>query len=117
MIATLAQVSVAIIRMGIPALTPLIKDDLRLSRTEVGLLSSVVNGATGIAGIPCGKAVDRFGERRVIAYGSIATGLITIGMLWTPNLAALLPILLLTGFASATSTPAGSKAVTGWFPR
>lgn len=116
-IATLAQISVAIIRLGIPALMPLIKDELRLSRTEVGLLNSVVNGATGVAGIPCGKAVDRFGERRVIAYGSIGTGLAILGMLWAHGWTALLPVLLLTGFASAASTPAGSKAVTGWFPR
>lgn len=115
-VATLAQVSVAIIRLGIPALMPFIKEDFRLSRTEVGFLSSVMNGATGAAGIPCGKAVDRFGERRVIAYGCVATGLIIIGMLWAFNLTILLPILLLTGFASATSTPAGSKAVAGWFP-
>lgn len=115
-IATLAQMSVAIIRLGIPALMPFIKEELFLNRTEVGLLSSVVNGGTGVAGIPCGKAVDRFGERRVIGYGCIATGLIILGMLWAFSFTALLPILLLTGFASATSTPGGSKAVAGWFP-
>lgn len=114
-IATLSQISLAVIRMGIPALTPLIKEELKLSRTQVGILTSVLNVGTAAAGIPTGKAVDRLGERVIIGYGAIAGGAIIFGINWVWSFAMLLPLLLVTGFVNATSTPAGGKAVAGWF--
>ena len=114
-IATLSQVSMAVIHLGIPALIPLIQDELKLSRTEVGLLTSVLNGGVVVAAIAAGKAADRFGERLIIAYGAMACGIIVMGMNWAAGFATLFPVLLLLGLATATSTPAGSKAVAGWF--
>jgi len=38
-----------------------------------------------------------------------------MGVNWAESYFALLPILLLTGFAAGSSTPAGSRAVAGWF--
>jgi hypothetical protein len=37
-IATLSQVSMAVIHLGIPALIPLIQDELKLSRMEMGFI-------------------------------------------------------------------------------
>ncbi len=105
----------ALIHMGIPALVPLIQEDLKLSRTEVGLISSVLNGGVACAAIAAGKAADRIGERLIMAYGAMAIGLIAMGMNWTASFGALLFVLFLIGLATATSTPAGSKAVAGWF--
>lgn len=116
LVATISQVSMAVIHLGIPALIPLIQEELILSRTEVGLVSSVLNGGVVIAAIAAGKAADHFGERLIIAYGSMASGIIVVGMNWVTSFATLFPVLLLLGFATATSTPAGSKAVAGWFP-
>ncbi len=114
-IATLSQVSMAVIHLGIPALIPLIQEEFQLSRMEVGLLSSVLNGGVVAAAIAAGKAADHFGERLIIAYGAMASGFIVMGMNWAASFATLFPILLLLGLAAATSTPAGSKAVAGWF--
>ena len=114
-IATLTQVSMAVIHLGIPALIPLIQGELKLSRTEVGLLSSVLNGGVVAAAIAAGKAADRFGERLIIAYGPMAAGFIVMGMYWATSFTTLFPVLLFLGLATATSTPAGSKAVAGWF--
>ncbi|MBI1893087.1 MAG: MFS transporter [Candidatus Rokubacteria bacterium] len=108
--------SVAIIRMGIPALMPLIKEGLRLTRTEVGFVSSVLNGGAAVAGIPVGKAVDRLGERWVIAYVAMASGFFIMGVNWASTFMMLLPVLLLTGVATGSSAPAGGKAIIGWFP-
>ncbi|MBI3060551.1 MAG: MFS transporter [Deltaproteobacteria bacterium] len=114
-VATLSQISMAVIHLGIPALIPLIQEELGLTRTEVGLLSSILNGGVVVAAIAAGKAADHFGERLIIAYGAMASGLIVMGMNWTTSFATLSPVLLLLGLATATSTPAGSKAVAGWF--
>lgn len=107
----------SIIHLGIPALAPLIQEELQLTRTEVGLLSTIMNGGVVMAAIAAGKAADFLGERLIIAYGSIAGGLIIMGMNWVGSFATLFPVLLLSGLAIATSTPAGSKAVAGWFPQ
>ncbi len=105
----------SLIHLGIPALVPFIQHELRLSRTEVGFISSVLNGGVACAAIAAGKAADRIGERLIMAYGAIGIGLFAIGLNWTANYGALLFVLLLIGLAAATSTPAGSKAVVGWF--
>ncbi|MGH7847967.1 MAG: MFS transporter [Candidatus Binatia bacterium] len=114
-IVTLAQVGVAIIHLGIPALVPFIQQDLKLSRTEVGLISSVLNGAVVVAAIAAGKAVDHFGERWVIAAGAMLSGVVMMGMPWVGSFAALLGVLIFIGFATASCTPAGTKAVAAWF--
>ncbi|MBI3000793.1 MAG: MFS transporter [Deltaproteobacteria bacterium] len=107
----------SIIHLGIPALAPLIQEELQLTRTEVGFLSTIMNGSVVMVAIAAGRAADFLGERLIIAYGSIASGLIIMGMNWVGSFATLLPVLLLSGLATATSTPAGSKAVAGWFPQ
>jgi sugar phosphate permease len=116
-LATASQVSVAIIRMGFPALLPFIKDELSLSRAQVGLVSSVLNGGAAASGIPAGKASDHFGERWVIGYGAIVSGVIIIGVNWTGSFMTLLPLLFVIGFATGSAVPAGIRAVIGWFPR
>ncbi|MBI4529199.1 MAG: MFS transporter [Deltaproteobacteria bacterium] len=103
------------IRLGLPALVPFIKAELKLSRTEVGFLSSVLNLGSIAAGIPAGKAADRFGEKPLIGFAAIAAGLIVMGVNWVESYGSLVPALILTGIAAGSSTPAGSKAVAGWF--
>ena len=115
-IVTLAQVGVALIHLGVPALVPFIQEDLKLSRTEVGLVSSVLNGGVVVVAILAGKAVDYLGERWVIAAGAMLSGLVMMGIQWVGSFEAFLFILVFVGFATASCTPAGSKAVAAWFP-
>ena len=115
-LATLSQVSATMIRMGIPALMPFIKKELNFSHTEVGLISSVLNGGAAAAGIPGGIAADRWGERMVIAYGTVASGILILGINWASSLTILFLFFLLIGFATTVSVPAGGRAVAVWFP-
>jgi sugar phosphate permease len=108
-------VILAAIHLGIPAVIPLIKTELRLSLTEVGILVSLVNAGVVASAIWAGKAADRFGERLIIGYGTIAGGLIIMMVNLTAGFVSLVPLLLLLGVPMGTGTPAGSKAVTGWF--
>jgi sugar phosphate permease len=75
----------------------------------------VLNGGAAAAGIPAGKAVDRIGERLILAYGTIASGIIIMGVNAVSNLTGLLAVLLLVGFITTTTVPAGSKVVARWF--
>ena len=94
---------------------PLIQMELRLSLTEVGILASLVNAGIVASAIWAGKAADWFGERLIIGYGTIVGGLITMLVYFTTSFASLFPLLLILGIPMSTATPAGSKAVTGWF--
>lgn len=114
-VATVAQVGVAVIRLGIPALIPFIRQDLGLDRTQVGFISSILNAGSAAAGIPTGRTVDRFGERLVLGYGAICSGLVILGVSAASSFAMLLPILVATGLLTTTSVPAGGKVVARWF--
>ena len=57
------------IRLGIPALLPLIRAEFALDRAQVGMIGSVLNGGAAAAGIPagpadCGKRWDGTGHVR-----------------------------------------------------
>ncbi len=104
------------IHMGIPTVVPLIQAELGLNLTEVGVLVSMINVGVVAAVLGMGKAADRYGERRIIGYGTAACGLLVLTVHFAGGFIGLLVVFLLLGVPVATSTPAGSKAVAGWFP-
>jgi MFS family permease len=113
--ALLVQVTISIVTQGFPALVPFAKVDLGLSTAEVGLFATILNLGTMIALLPAGWAVDVLGERRVLLFGGICTGLLAIAAAFAPQFLVLLPILILVGVAAATPTPAGSTAIISAF--
>lgn len=115
-VATLSQTAMSTIHMGIPTLVPLIQEELGLTLTEVGVLVAMINVGVVAAVLGAGKAADRYGERRLIGYGTAACGLLVLTVHLAGGFAGLLVVFLLLGLPVATSTPAGSKAVAGWFP-
>ena len=104
------------IHMGIPTVVPLIQAELGLNLTEVGILVSMINVGVVAAVLGAGKAADRYGERRIIGYGTAACGLLVLAVHFANTFVGLLVVFLLLGLPVATSTPAGSKAVAVWFP-
>lgn len=116
-LATAVQAAVSMVRLGVPAVMPLLKQELALDSVQVGLTSSVLNGGAALAGIPSGRVVDRVGERLVIGYGAIACGAAVLGVLAAPSFGPMLGVLLVTGFLSAVSVPAGGVLVSRWFSR
>lgn len=115
-IATLAQTALSVVHLGVPTLVPLIQAELGLNLTEVGVLVSMSNVGVVASVLAAGRAADRFGERLVIGYGAVAGGVLAMTVPFAGSFAALLAVFLLLGAPVATGTPAGSKAVAGWFP-
>jgi len=114
-IITVAQVTLAAIHLGIPILVPLIQKELGLNLVQVGLLGSVLNGGVVLAAIGAGRAADHWGERLIIGYGTMLGGLVAIASNSVSGMYALLFLLVFIGVCTASATPAGSKAVAGWF--
>lgn len=114
--ALLVQICISTVVLGLPALVPFIQADLGLSHGQVGAFASAINLGTMLTLPLAGLAVDRFGERAVLVAGGIAVGFLAMSVgiprgFWLPLL-----LLVLVGVGAATPTPAGSKAIMGWFP-
>lgn len=112
---TIAQVAVALISQGVPTIAAFIQSDLALSRPEVGLVGTGMYIGSLPAMAAVGWAVDRFGERTVLGLGAIATGGVILAVRGVHSLLPLLGVLVLAGVGTAVATPAGAKAVMGWF--
>jgi MFS family permease len=61
--------------LALPPLVPLLREDLGASYAALGLLVTLLNVATGIAQIPAGFLVDRFGARRLLLLGLAIMGI------------------------------------------
>ena len=114
-IAVVTQVSVAVVRIGIVVLVPFIKTELNLSYAGIGFISTFLNGGAATAGIPAGKFADRVGERVILSYGTIVSGILVFGIFGLTSYTHLLIYFFLLGFITTTIVPAGGKAVVGWF--
>lgn len=115
-VTTFTQASLALISQGIGTLGPFLVTDLHLTKTQLGFVGGAVNVGMIFTSILAGRAVDLWGEKRVLVVGGLATA----GSIFLASTAnsfiTLVAFLLFTGLWSATSTPAGSKAIMTWFP-
>ena len=88
-------------------LLPLIKEDLELSFTEVGLLKSVFTGATAILQIPTGLLAETTGEFWLLVLGNVWVGLGLVGMALSSSFAVLLALSFLGGLGGGGPASAG----------
>lgn len=116
MVATVVQITIAFIPMGMGPLAPFFVQDLRLNNTQVGFIGGAVNGGQTITSLLAGRAVDLWGEKIVLIVGSVFSGISILLASRANSFFALLPLLFFSGLWVASSTPAGSKAIMAWFP-
>jgi sugar phosphate permease len=114
---TAAQASLLALLIGLPVLAPALRDELGLSLTEVGVLIAAPWVGPIATLLPWGLAADRFGERRVLAGGLGACGLLTLPLALTPRFGVFVTLLALAGAAGASVNSASGRAVMSWFPR
>ncbi|MGE0861307.1 MAG: MFS transporter [Gammaproteobacteria bacterium] len=115
-LALLAQVAASIVAQGVPTLAPFLQADLSLTRAEVGMFNSALVAGSLLAMFGAGWVVDMKGERAALVWGTTVMGLACFAVLATHGFLTALAVLFAVGIGSAFPTPAGSKAVTSWFP-
>jgi MFS family permease len=115
-VALVSQTGISVVDQGIPSLTGFIKADLGISAAAAGLAVSAFTFGRIFGAYAAGEAADRVGERRVLIFGSLATGAL-VGTAAALPLPGLFALLVLGGVASAASTPAGGRLVLVSFPR
>ena len=103
--------------LGMPAIAPLIRDNLGLSMTQAGSFLSAYYVGAALMSLPAGWMADRWGVASTMVAGQavIALGLFTVS--GSGSFAALIAIMILAGTGYGMLNPTTAKAVISWFPR
>jgi predicted MFS family arabinose efflux permease len=98
------------------ALGPFLVGDFELSRSQLGLLTTLFFAVGGILSLVAGPMVDRFGGRKVMlgAFGIICLAL--LGMAGAPSYTILLVAAAFGGISIATVNPTTNKLVAVHLP-
>ena len=109
--------SLGIARFSLGMLLPSMREDLALTYTDMGIISTGNFVGYLVAALICGRLVAAFGARRVIVAG-LAT--ITVSLLVVAasrNVATIWPAYVVTGLGSGSAYVAASGLVPHWFSR
>jgi MFS transporter, ACS family, aldohexuronate transporter len=100
---------------AINTLAPFYKDDLGLSRAQVGLFFSAFYLAMTGASSGTGWLADRFGVRQTTFYGHLLVGLCTVAAAFSPSFQFACVSFFLAGFGYSFLNPASTIGVMTWF--
>jgi MFS family permease len=116
-VAVVAQVTASVVSQGVYIMVPLWQSAYHLSHAYAALAVSVMNAGQILTMVRLGMAIDRRGERSVVAYSMVAMSLAAFGV---AVLAVSYPVLLLCltalGACYAAVQPGGTRAILRWFP-
>jgi sugar phosphate permease len=101
---------------GVAFLIPTLHAERGLDLAQAGLMSSLPSFGMVATLIAWGYAVDRVGERVVLALGSALTAAAAFAAASVHSLVAIGAFLVLGGMAAASSNSASGRLVVGWFP-
>jgi len=96
---------------GLAVFLPLWQVSFGLSLTQVGLLVTCFEGATGFFQIPAGFLGERFGERVLLVVGTLVTAISFMCLGFVEGLTSLVCLLLVGGLGAAVQHPLAASMV------
>jgi MFS family permease len=96
---------------GLAVFLPLWQTSFGLSLTQVGLLVTCFEGATGFFQIPAGFLGERFGERALLVVGTLITAISFMCLGFVEGLISLVSLLFVGGLGAAVQHPLASSMV------
>jgi MFS transporter, CP family, cyanate transporter len=112
----LVGMSTRITILAVPPVIPLIREELRMSEAEVGLLVGLPVLTWALAAIPGSLLIARLGATFTLAAGLAVTGLAAAGRGAAPDVWALYAATMLMGCGIAVMQPALPTLVREWVP-
>jgi MFS transporter, CP family, cyanate transporter len=112
----LAGAALRLTILAIPAVIALIKKDLNLSATEVGILTGLPVCMFAIAAVPGSLLIARFGATSALLGGLFITGIASALRSVSSEVIALYTTTILMGFGVAIMQPALPPLVRSWLP-
>jgi MFS transporter, FSR family, fosmidomycin resistance protein len=92
-------------------LLPLWASEFGLTLAQVGLIRTVYTGGMASFQIPAGLLAERWGERRLLAIGTVVTAAGFVAAGWSGGFVSLLVVLLVAGLGSGVQHPLSSSLV------
>lgn len=115
--AVTAQMTASVVSQGVYVLVPFWQAAFDLSKASAGLTVSFMNAGQILSMIFLGFAIDRYGERSVVAVTMILMGLSAItASILGGQYTVLLFFLTCLGMFYASVQPGGTRAIIKWFP-
>ncbi len=96
---------------GLAVFLPLWQTSFGLSLAYIGLLVTCFEGATGFFQIPAGFLGERFGERVLLAVGTLITAVSFMCLGFVEGLVALVALLIVGGVGAAVQHPLAASMV------
>jgi len=97
-------------------LLPLLASAFGLSLAQVGLIRGAHRAAMAAFQIPAGLVAERFGERELLAFGTLLAGTAFAALGYTQGFWAILLALFFAGMGSAVQHPLASTLVSRAYP-
>jgi len=97
-------------------LLPVLAQAFGLSLAQVGLIRAAHRTAMATFQIPAGLIAERFGERNLLAFGTLCAGLAFLGLGFAPGFYAILFALFWAGFGSSVQHPLSSSIISHAYP-
>jgi MFS family permease len=99
-------------QLVLPALFPILKQELGVSYVALGLVSGITYASSGFAQVACGFLVDRFGARRILLSGLTLFALSVMAAGMVTEYWMLLPLAVLMGLGNSVFHPADLSILT-----
>jgi ACS family hexuronate transporter-like MFS transporter len=98
-------------------LAPFLIADLNITRTQLGLFSSLAYLASILFGMPAGWLIDKFGVRRLLLLGPGILGIFFALFSLIPNLGVGYAVVFLIGLGYLFLAPTTAVALIQWFSK
>lgn len=102
--------------LAVPPLIPSMHDDLRMSATQVGILSGLPAVLFACAAVPGSLLIARLGALATVVIGLLATGIGSALRGAVPDITLLYAATIVTAFGVAIMQPAMPPLVREWLP-
>jgi MFS family permease len=103
-------------RAAVAVGNPEIRAELGLSYSEMGLLLSAFAWSYGLAQIPAGALVDRFGARRALGFGMIVWSVAQLAAGAVSSLNQFVVARIALGLGESPMYLGGARVCSDWFP-
>ncbi|HDS74836.1 MAG TPA: MFS transporter [Firmicutes bacterium] len=113
----LAYVGYYFTRKHLPVVQPLFLEEYGWSMFDLGVIAAAFQLTYAVGQLVMGAVGDRFGARRLLLVGMIATLAMSLFSGLATTVSAFIVIWLVNGFAQATGWPATVATMARWFPR
>ena len=103
-------------RLGLGPLAPFLRDELQLTKAQIGFFTSAAMVGYVVFLIPGGWICDRWGCRWTMCFSQVAGGLCMLTLFFARTYEMVMVAMFVTGLGLGFITPSSTKAVTEWFP-